>query len=239
MGNHQPQVQAGGTSFWRRLRLIPFLHTVPEGKRNPNLARDWYVTRARPSWHGSSRAPARCSPTGGTPPTRSTRPPPITATTPSPALNGSLTRSARRVAPTRRAPRPYRPLIRTGRCTTGSPCSACKNSGSTCARRVSPARAGTGTARVTTSRCLDKQLADGAEWDDAELVTLGLIEAAADRIDASRRIRGGNEPPEPVGAQGSDARCGAAPNRGRHREADCIAGPEHGAGKEREARCGG
>jgi putative DNA primase/helicase len=40
MGNHQPQVQAGGTSFWRRLRLIPFLHTVPEGKRNPNLARD-------------------------------------------------------------------------------------------------------------------------------------------------------------------------------------------------------
>ncbi|ASR85080.1 DNA primase/helicase [Mycobacterium phage PhelpsODU] len=38
MGNHQPQVSAGGTSFWRRLRLIPFLHTVPPEQRNPNLA---------------------------------------------------------------------------------------------------------------------------------------------------------------------------------------------------------
>ncbi|MGE3842422.1 MAG: phage/plasmid primase, P4 family [Vicinamibacterales bacterium] len=38
MGNHQPQVTAGGTSFWRRLRLIPFLHTVPPEQRNPNLA---------------------------------------------------------------------------------------------------------------------------------------------------------------------------------------------------------
>lgn len=38
MGNHQPRVSAGGTSFWRRLRLIPFLHTVPPEQRNPNLA---------------------------------------------------------------------------------------------------------------------------------------------------------------------------------------------------------
>ncbi|ASR87241.1 DNA primase/helicase [Mycobacterium phage LastHope] len=38
MGNHQPQVSAGGTSFWRRLRLLPFLHTVPPEQRNPNLA---------------------------------------------------------------------------------------------------------------------------------------------------------------------------------------------------------
>jgi P4 family phage/plasmid primase-like protien len=38
MGNHQPHVSAGGTSFWRRLRLIPFLHTVPPEQRNPNLA---------------------------------------------------------------------------------------------------------------------------------------------------------------------------------------------------------
>lgn len=30
MGNHQPAVRAGGRSFWRRLRLIPFLHEVPE-----------------------------------------------------------------------------------------------------------------------------------------------------------------------------------------------------------------
>lgn len=29
MGNHQPHVRAGGRAFWRRLRLIPFLHEVP------------------------------------------------------------------------------------------------------------------------------------------------------------------------------------------------------------------
>ncbi len=36
-GNHQPRVDAGGESFWRRLRLIPFLHTVPREQRNPKL----------------------------------------------------------------------------------------------------------------------------------------------------------------------------------------------------------
>lgn len=30
MGNHKPQVRAGGRAFWRRLRLIPFLNEVPE-----------------------------------------------------------------------------------------------------------------------------------------------------------------------------------------------------------------
>jgi phage/plasmid-associated DNA primase len=30
MGNHQPRVDAGGESFWRRLRLVGFEHTVPE-----------------------------------------------------------------------------------------------------------------------------------------------------------------------------------------------------------------
>lgn len=29
-GNYQPKVESGGASFWRRLRLIPFLHSVPE-----------------------------------------------------------------------------------------------------------------------------------------------------------------------------------------------------------------
>ncbi|MGH3956457.1 MAG: DNA primase family protein [Mycobacterium sp.] len=38
MGNHKPQVTAGGTSFWRRLRLIPFTHTVPPNEANPRLA---------------------------------------------------------------------------------------------------------------------------------------------------------------------------------------------------------
>lgn len=40
MGNHQPEVAAGGDSFWRRLRLIPFRHKVPEDQRNPNLTRE-------------------------------------------------------------------------------------------------------------------------------------------------------------------------------------------------------
>ena len=38
MGNHQPRVDAGGESFWRRLRLVPFDHTVPESERIEGLA---------------------------------------------------------------------------------------------------------------------------------------------------------------------------------------------------------
>jgi len=37
MGNHQPQVSAGGTSFWRRLRLIPFHHRVPDDQKVSGL----------------------------------------------------------------------------------------------------------------------------------------------------------------------------------------------------------
>lgn len=37
MGNHQPRVKAGGNSFWRRLRLVPFAHIVPEDKKVENL----------------------------------------------------------------------------------------------------------------------------------------------------------------------------------------------------------
>jgi P4 family phage/plasmid primase-like protien len=36
-GNHQPTVEAGGYSFWRRLRLIPFNFTVPEHRRISGL----------------------------------------------------------------------------------------------------------------------------------------------------------------------------------------------------------
>jgi putative DNA primase/helicase len=32
MGNHQPAVRAGGRSFWRRLRLVPFEREVPDDK---------------------------------------------------------------------------------------------------------------------------------------------------------------------------------------------------------------
>lgn len=37
MGNDQPAVESGGDSFWRRLRLIPFMHTVPEDRKIPDL----------------------------------------------------------------------------------------------------------------------------------------------------------------------------------------------------------
>jgi putative DNA primase/helicase len=33
MSNHLPAVKEGGPSFWRRVRLIPFSHVVPEDKR--------------------------------------------------------------------------------------------------------------------------------------------------------------------------------------------------------------
>lgn len=37
LGNSQPKVETGGESFWRRLRLIPFTHTVAEADRIENL----------------------------------------------------------------------------------------------------------------------------------------------------------------------------------------------------------
>lgn len=37
MGNHKPEVEGGGTSFWRRLQVIPFRFTVPEHERVEGL----------------------------------------------------------------------------------------------------------------------------------------------------------------------------------------------------------
>jgi P4 family phage/plasmid primase-like protien len=70
MGNHQPEVKSGGTSFWRRLRLIPFLYTVPPEKRVENLARilveeegpgilAWVVEGARQYFTDGLADPAR------------------------------------------------------------------------------------------------------------------------------------------------------------------------------------
>lgn len=36
-GNHQPSVESGGRSFWRRTRLIPFNHTVPDDQKIEGL----------------------------------------------------------------------------------------------------------------------------------------------------------------------------------------------------------
>lgn len=40
LANHQPEVRAGGEAFWRRIALLPFLHTVPPEDRNPHLEDD-------------------------------------------------------------------------------------------------------------------------------------------------------------------------------------------------------
>lgn len=37
MTNHRPEVGSGGTSFWRRLREIPFNNVIPDGQRDPEL----------------------------------------------------------------------------------------------------------------------------------------------------------------------------------------------------------
>ena len=37
MTNHLPEVGSGGTSFWRRVRAVPFNHVVPEEQRDPEL----------------------------------------------------------------------------------------------------------------------------------------------------------------------------------------------------------
>jgi putative DNA primase/helicase len=37
LANHQPVVRAGGPAFWRRLRLLPFQHTVPAEQRIADL----------------------------------------------------------------------------------------------------------------------------------------------------------------------------------------------------------
>lgn len=37
-GNYKPAVKSGGDSFWRRLRLVPFLNKVPDEKKVANLA---------------------------------------------------------------------------------------------------------------------------------------------------------------------------------------------------------
>jgi putative DNA primase/helicase len=37
LANHQPDVRTGGDAFWRRIKLVPFLHVVPAERRDPHL----------------------------------------------------------------------------------------------------------------------------------------------------------------------------------------------------------
>jgi putative DNA primase/helicase len=39
LSNYRPQVKEGGPSFWRRVRMLPFLHVVPPEKRIHDLDR--------------------------------------------------------------------------------------------------------------------------------------------------------------------------------------------------------
>jgi len=38
VGNHRPEVRDGGPAFWRRVRLVPFDHVVPEERQDRHLA---------------------------------------------------------------------------------------------------------------------------------------------------------------------------------------------------------
>lgn len=69
MGNHQPRVKGGGDGFWRRLRMVPFAHKVPDDKKIENLAKilieeegpailAWMIRGAVDVFSGGLRAPA-------------------------------------------------------------------------------------------------------------------------------------------------------------------------------------
>lgn len=70
LANHRPDVRAGGVAFWRRLRLVPFEHTVPPELRVPDLEDrlveeegpailSWAVRGAVDYFTGGMREPAR------------------------------------------------------------------------------------------------------------------------------------------------------------------------------------
>lgn len=48
LANHKPNVKVGGPAFWRRIVLLPFVHTVPPERRDPNLE-DWLVDHEGPA----------------------------------------------------------------------------------------------------------------------------------------------------------------------------------------------
>lgn len=62
MGNHQPTVNGGGHSFWRRLRIVPFVNTVPEHRRVEDLQESWPPSTPPPCWPGSCGAPPSTAP---------------------------------------------------------------------------------------------------------------------------------------------------------------------------------
>ncbi|MFF9347118.1 phage/plasmid primase, P4 family [Streptomyces sp. NPDC014734] len=47
LGNHRPEVGAGGFAFWRRIRLLPFERVVPDDRKTENLS-DLLVTEEGP-----------------------------------------------------------------------------------------------------------------------------------------------------------------------------------------------
>ncbi|WP_232524348.1 DNA primase family protein [Nocardiopsis gilva] len=96
LGNHQPQVRTGGPAFWRRLRLVPFLHTVPKTAATPTWRKSSSTAKARRSSLGSSAAPPTTSPKDF-PHLRASASPPAPTNktrTPSPASSPTCARSA-------------------------------------------------------------------------------------------------------------------------------------------------
>lgn len=68
IGNHQPHIVGGGRSIWERIRLIPFVHTVPPEERIPDIGTKiateegpgvlaWLIDGARVALSGRIKTP--------------------------------------------------------------------------------------------------------------------------------------------------------------------------------------
>jgi putative DNA primase/helicase len=56
-GNHRPHIRSTGGAMWRRLLIVPFTKTVPEGERDRLLGEKLRSPRnGRGSWRGWSAA---------------------------------------------------------------------------------------------------------------------------------------------------------------------------------------
>lgn len=62
LGNHKPAARVGGPAFWRRVRLLPFTHVVPDVKRDPKLGEKLaeeapailaWIVRGAADYHGT------------------------------------------------------------------------------------------------------------------------------------------------------------------------------------------
>jgi P4 family phage/plasmid primase-like protien len=103
MGNHKPAVRSGGRSFWRRLRLVPFEHEVPEDKVVDDLQGILFRDHGPPSSRGSSPGPPNMPRAASASPNPSRPRPPTTPTTRTPWAGSSRSAAASAAANTSRS----------------------------------------------------------------------------------------------------------------------------------------